>query len=373
MIRPARLLKIFAKRFSQSGTRRPAVRIEGAPDGLVWETLAELCVQHTGAAPKRISYIHVSGWKRAGAYRLFIENAKGREWRVIFKNAIYHLDHIPALEGYPVAPGPPEFLVYANAGGPLAEYLPEVYMCSEVVPGEHYLYLLEDLHPEFMQISDTGRGVKFGVAAELPFFHDALRQWLSGIAPTLLLHYDQKYSESLQFYAGSVFNRLAEMGGSSVASQVRDLWPSISSLHLDAEFQESGRDAPIHGDPNVANVMVHSRHPKRLKFIDWEWAGLGVPYADLVSLFRRVDARTHARLLDIYLGNTKPDQLDRQRRLYQWCRLERGMNDAAYMAAQHMGISGAGQSTLDASTQEFIEKSLGNMLSAYKSLINGQR
>lgn len=368
MIAPSKLFKIMTKRFRQSRRRRKVVPIQGVPEDISHERLSELCLQHTGGSLKRVSYIHVSGWKRAGAYRLFLENNRGREWRVIYKNAIYELDHIPALKGFPVKPGPPEFIVYSQARGALVKYLPDVYQCIERVPGRHYQYLLEDLGGEFENISaKIGRKAKFRVAAELPAFHDAMREWLSEINSDGLLDYNSRFSLALIEYAETALTDFVRNTSSAIVRDVWELWPSIAEVYLDSEFQDAKRDAPIHGDSNSANIMVHKKYPDRLKFIDWEWAGLGIAYTDLVSLFRRSDPATNAKILAIYSENKGRHVLSEAARQYEWCRLERGILDAAYIAAQYMGSSEFAERR-QAWAPLFIERSLSTVRCAYRVL-----
>lgn len=350
------------------GTRQSqAVPQEGLPEGLNYEVLADLCLQHTGGSLKKVSYVHLSGWKRAGAHRVFLEDYRGRKWRLIYKNAIYDLDQIPALHSFPIKPGLPEFLVYSHARGALAEFLPDVYLCTEKIPDVHYQYLLEDLGAEFVRISGSHRSAKSKVAAKLPVFHEAMRRWLSEVDQDRLLRYDFEYSEALQRYAGAAFTRLARSTSSHLVREVCDLWSNISETYLAPEFSDLGRNDPVHGDLNVANVLVHKSNPAKFKLIDWEWAGFGVPYADLVSLFRRADPARSVKILAFYAANIIGRDPDEAARIYEWCRLERGILDAAFMAAQHSGSAEA-TPVLQQSITPFIKEALETTLASYRAL-----
>ena len=260
----AQLSRMVTKRIRRNSRRRKAVRVQGIPDGISHDTLTELCLQHTGGSLERASYIHVSGWKRAGAYRLFLVNSKGREWRLIYKNAIYELDHIPALKNFPITPGPPEFLVYSHANGALAKYLPNVYLCKEAIPGKHYQYLLEDLGDNYTQICYTNnRKVKFRVAAEFAAFHNAMKVWLPEINKKHLLQYNDKFSQMLRAHAGVVFAKLAEQTSSDVVHEVCDQWPKISELLLDGDSQHFERDVPVVTDR--VQSIDDCRHVKMTK------------------------------------------------------------------------------------------------------------
>jgi hypothetical protein len=226
--------------------------------------------------------VHLSGWKAAGSYRLLLQVKGGRRWRLIYKNAVYSTDQIPALAKLPVIPGPPEYLVYSNAGGPLGQYLPAVYLCSEIVPGRHYQYLLEDLGQAYRKI--TSLEAILSAVAELPSIHRALCEWSRSVDENRLLRYGLEFSVAFQEYALETLERYAQKTANEAVSEVCQLWPRISEVYLCEEFQEIGTACSIHGDFNPANVLVHNRYPHRIKLLDWEWAGLGMPHADLASL-----------------------------------------------------------------------------------------
>ena len=89
-----------------------------------------------------------------------------------------------------------------------------------------------------------------------------------------LLHYNCGFSQALQEYVGVAFKEYLEQISNCLFHEVCELWPSISKVYMDRKYQESKRGVPVHGDFNVANVLIHTKYPDWLKYVDWEWAGL---------------------------------------------------------------------------------------------------
>lgn len=368
MIGPVKLGRRILRRVRLGRPRAGDAPIQGIPEGIARDVLEELCLQRTGSKLRRVAYRHLSGWKRAGAYRLFLENTRGHLWRLIYKNAVYELDHIPALKNFPVTPGAPEFLVYSRASGSFAEYLPEVYLCQEEIPNKHYHYLLEDLGEDFCPVCENNTTkVKFSVVEQLPAFHEAMLEWLKEVDKQLLLQYNEEYSQALRTYAGDVFAEYSKQTSSPVVQKVCEHWAGIAQLAIGATNWALER-APIHGDANGSNILIHKNNIQRIKFIDWEWAGVGMPFADIVSLFRRVDADTGAKIVAIYRENSRNQTFGDPLRLYEWCRLERAMVDAAYIASQYMGSLELEARKAGDWEPGFIENSLNTMFSAYEAL-----
>lgn len=366
MILSARLRKKIAKPFRQLWPT-PSVRVQGVPEGVSYATLVELCLQQTGSALKNVAYTHLSGWKKAGAYRLYLQNAKGREWSLIYKNAIYSAEQIPALVDFPITPGYPEFLVYSHTQGPLKEYLPDVYSCKECIPGIHYQYFLEDLGSDFESVGERkSKKVKLNTVAALPAFHDAMTRWTKQTNVAHLIHYDQYFLLALLDHAQTVFDAYARQTSSSVVHEVCRMWPKIAA-HFSQECMASDRNSAIHGDANCANILVHKKHPDKLKMIDWEWAGIGMAFADVVSLYSRGNDEKNARVLSVYCanaGHTLP--IDHATRVFNYCRFERGLLDAVYVASQHMGAPEQAQQNRSWAPM-FVDKALDTIVCQYRA------
>lgn len=353
-------------RFLGHRCRRKArpVPVEGVPEGIDFETLNELCLQRLGKPLAHVSHVHLSGWKAAGSYRLLLRAKGSRRWRLIYKNAVYSTDHIPALAKLPVVPGPPEYLVYSNAAGPLGQYLPAVYLCSEIVPGRHYQYLLEDLGQAYRK--STNLEAILGIVAELPSIHQAFGAWSRSVDQDRLLRYGHEFSVAFSEYARETLEGYAQKTANEAVSEVCRLWPRISGVYLREEFQEIGTACSIHGDFNPANVLVHSKYPHRVKLVDWEWAGLGMPHADLASLLGGRKPEIEQQALSLFLRQDTNLPLNENRRLYQWCNLERGLLNAAFCAAQSMARPAL---TTRISLARLVENGAQRVLRMYRELV----
>lgn len=371
MILAQRILKIVSRPFNRSGQSARSCVTEGIPQGLSFDLLNEICLEKTGELIKRASCTHLSGWKEQGAFRISVENYRGDFWQVIYKNATYKLDDIPALEGFPLSPGPSEYHVYSNANAKLARYLPEVFYCNELDSGERYQYLLEDLSIEYTAVSTKDNSEsKLAVVAALPEFHGCLRDWSSEVSSEDFIHYDFNYAFSIIEYANRVLLEYKLRGESKALNKVMDLWPAIVGLLTSREREQFGSKAFIHGDLNIANVLIHKKDFSKIKFIDWEWAGFGSEMADLVSLFRRSDEATNNRIMEIYADNSAGNiSANELHRTFQWCRLERSLLDAVYIAAQHMGSAELSKRR-PKWAPTFVDKSLWSMLDAVNSLLH---
>jgi hypothetical protein len=368
MLALGKFRNIVASRVRSLGHRRRrkvrSAPVEGVPEGITFETLNELCLQRLEKPLARVSHVHLSGWKAAGSYRLFLQAQGGRRWRLIYKNAVYSNDQIPALAKLPVVPGPPEYLVYSNAGGPLGQYLPAVYLCSEIVPGRHYQYLLEDLGQAYRK--STSLEAILGIVAELPSIHQAFGAWSRSIDQDRLLRYGHEFSVAFQEYARETLECYAQRTANEIVSEVCLLWPHISKVYLCEKFQEIRPACSIHGDFNPANVLVHEKYSDRIKLVDWEWAGLGMPHADLASLLGGRKPEIEQQALSFFFRQDTSLPPNENRRLYQWCNLERGLLNAAFCAAQSMGRPDV-STKLDVA--RVIENGARRVLRMYRELV----
>lgn len=345
--------------------RRP---VKGLPEGIAYETVNRLCLDHLGEPLRRVSYVHLSGWKVSGAYRLFLKSVKGRTWHLIYKNAIYNPEQIPALRGLPIRPGPPEYLVYKHPQGALSQYLPTVYLCLEIVPGRHYQYVLEDVGQEYQRLAEyeepaRGRNV-LKAAAELSRLHHALSEWSMAADPTYLLRFDREFSTALLKYAKRNLEWYVRETADKAVSEALEHWSLISEVHGRSEFYECRITQPIHGDYHTGHVYFHKNDPDRIKVIDWEWTGLGRPHADLATLLQGKEPDVEQQALVRYSEQDKRLSLDEHKRLYEWCQLERGLLNASFLARQQMESS-----RKVFWIPEFIQRSTLRALRAQKQLI----
>ena len=340
-----------------------AIPTRGIPDGISYETINECCRTYLNEPLREISYIHLSGWKKSGAYQLFLETQKGRQWSLVYKNAYYSPKNIPALKRLSVIPGPPEYLIYKYSDKVLAQYLPQVFLASEIISGKHYQYLLEDLSKDFFMVR-SGSEI-LAAARKLPEIHASMQGWVSHTKRDQLICYDRQFSLFLREYAQQILKRYVNVTSSETGKAVCQLWRQISEICAPFEEMETlSILTPIHGDFNISNVHISKNGSDEIKLVDWEWAGLGLTFMDLASLLKRVTPEVEEQALDIYSEHDSSLSPAEQKRLYYWCQLERGILDAAFIATQLLDSP----ITPMFSLEKFVEQSLRQVLIAYRKL-----
>lgn len=314
--------------------RRRKTPIRGLPEGLDIGILEELTEKHFAARLVGVSYVHLSTWKDSGAFRLKLKLNNGRIWPLIYKNAIYDESQIPALADFPVFPGGPEFLVYSAADKGLRDFLPFVYYSRELVPGKHYVYLLQDMDQNYLQLAQDQNDFIFAVR-ELISLHQAMKSWMAKIDSSRLLRFDRQYSHALRKYAKRNLELYALRMGDEEVLKVLDLWPQISDLHDRDEFYDPRAYGMIHGDFHANNIYFDKRVPRGIRVIDWEWSGIGKIHADLASLLKRASPELEKKAFDIYTSLMPDFSAQTHMRYYEWCHLERGLQ-AAFLAQQQV-------------------------------------
>ncbi|MGH6920552.1 MAG: phosphotransferase family protein [Geminicoccaceae bacterium] len=320
--------------------RDRARRCEGLPRGLDFETLDALCREHGRGALKRCGHLRLSGWKSSGTrgtYRLELLTEAGASWRLIFKDECYRSESAPALEGLPVSPGPPEAIVYRMQNASLSPFLPQLFWLREIEPGHHFQYLLEDLAGTYAEMP---RGVAYSMKAArglvLLQVQPALRSTFAGEHPDGLIRYDRRYSERLLEYAGRNLADYLALTADRAVATLLDRWRDVGSVHQLDEFYDDELRAPIHGDFAIHNVLAHRRDESRLKVLDWEWAGIGLPHADLAALIKHVRQEDQPALLQAFIEQYPGLEAEQHRRLFHWCQLERRLFHAAFLARQQL-------------------------------------
>lgn len=336
--------------------------IPGIPPGLTPSILDDVCREEMAESLTSTAYVHLSGWKETGSYRLHLTTSSGRRWRVIYKNASYRLDQIPALEGLPLKPGPPEYVVYAHAIEPLAAYLPHVYYAHEPAPGVQFQYIMEDLGQGYRRASEAADRLR--VVEELPTIHRAMADWLSSVDDRDLLRYDAAFSSDLLTYTHTNLVTYADKTDDETAQEALARWTKIADVYENGLSVFECPAIPIHGDSNPANVMISRTDPTQLKLIDWEWAGIGFAHADLASLLKRSPSMLEAQALERYAQYNDMLTLAEHRRLYEWCQLQRGLLDIGFVARQHLTTVHDTRVNL----VKYVHKSLNRTLMAVERL-----
>lgn len=361
-------LRLWLHRFRnryQKKVKKSLTIYEGLPDGVQRSILESICAEHFHRTIGSVSYTHLSGWKSSGAYRLVIKPTSGEDLFLIYKNAYYGDESIPALVDLPVIPGPPEYEIYRQSSGKLTGYLPQVYFAEEIVPGRHYHYILEDLLHEYRMMK--GDGDKIHAGQLLPELHSVLGEWAGQAETSHLIAYGIDFSKALQIYALNNLEQFYRQAPDGNLKTVLAHWPDITRIHLHPDFFLAPLQL-IHGDANYSNIHIHRQDPNRFKVVDLEWAGFGSPYADLAAMLKgslvyvekqAVNRFVHAESLK-QPGMTGKDAF----RYYLWSKLERCMLDAAFLSAQLLNSPTKSRINLESTISGAIHK----MLMVYRQL-----
>jgi hypothetical protein len=336
--------------------------IEGLPPGLESPVLRQVVTERFKVQPVEVAHMRITNWRLSGAYRVFIKDDTGKRLSLIYKNAIYSPERTPGLRGFPSLPGGPEYSIYRLAREPLKKYLPYVFYSQEVTPGVHYQYLLEDLVDEYRRpISQTDKLI---LTAMIPELHRAMAEWLHIPEQIKLLAYDLDYAKRLQNYVQSHFEKYLENHTDRRIHHILRHWPDMCALLEDEDYFTIQSPGPIHGDFRPLNILLHRRDPERIKLVDWEWAGIGLAQNDLASLLWRVSSDIERRALEQYAQRVPNLTLDDHKRLYWRCRMERGLQEAAIVAAQ---MNGEPQSLVGKAERE-LSVAASQVLNAYERL-----
>jgi aminoglycoside/choline kinase family phosphotransferase len=203
--------------------------------------------------------------------------------------------------------------------------------------------VLEDLGQEYQRLSDyygtaAWKGNLLSTAAELPDLHRAMSEWSMDIdPPSYLLQFDRAFSSALTVYAKNNLEHYVRSTGDGMVAKLVESWPRIAEAHESVGSYGTRVVGLIHGDYHPANIYVHRKEIGRLKLVDWEWTGWGKPHADLAALLKRQPPETEEAALLKYSRQDRRLSAREHRKLYEWCQLERGLLDAAFLARQQMG------------------------------------
>lgn len=335
--------------------------IEGIPHGLTFDELHELCRTYVDESLKSVSYYPLSGWKKSAAFRILLRMNSGNRWSVIYKNADYARDVIPALNRFPINPGPPEYIIYSKDAFKIRQYLPEIYMHRELTSYIHYRYLMEDLSAHHRP-AGNGKDI-LSVASHLPELHSKIMKCDHDDNEKWFISYDRETMSSLKTYIIESIECYANNTNCSAVYGLCRNWEEISSLY-DQKNDYAGLNTKIHGDSNLANVFIDKTNNQNIKFIDWEWAGVGLPHQDLASLLKRSEPAIEEAAIEIYSIIYGVLSLSEHKRIYEICQLERGLLDCAFLANQ---LSATTENTR-LNLSEYIEDSALRATIAFKRL-----
>jgi 5-methylthioribose kinase len=217
------------------------------------------------------------------------------------------------------------------------DFLPTVYWSQEIHVDKTYRYLCEDLAVEHYLLNRSPRIEKdllFAVE-QLPLLHHALDRSLAPDDRKRLLRFDREYTVALLKYAHASLSTYAEQTSDSIVRSALSRWPEVEKSYNRDEFFEERPEGLIHGDFNTSNIYI-SKNGKKLRAVDWEWAGYGVPHSDLVSLLGGCNWRIKNEALERFNKQHKGLSLLEHKRWFHWCRLGHGLLDAGFLARQQL-------------------------------------
>jgi aminoglycoside phosphotransferase (APT) family kinase protein len=215
--------------------------------------------------------------------------------------------------------------------------LPQLFWFREIEAGRHFQYLLEDLAGTYAELyRDTLYSMKASHGLALLQVQQALRKTFVGKHPGGLIRYDRRYSERLLEYAGSNLTDYLALTADNAVATLLDRWHDIAAVHRRDEFYDDDLRAPIHGDFAIHNVLAHRHDESQVKVLDWEWAGIGLPHADLAALIKSVRREDHPALLRAFMEQDRRLDAEQHQRLFHWCQLERRLFHAAFLARQQL-------------------------------------
>ena len=315
--------------------------IAGPPPGISIETLDTLCAEQLGCRIKRCAHQHVARWKKHGTFRLHVIAENGTERTFIFKDEIYTIDEIPALRELSVLPGPPEYHIYTHScNAPLFEFLPKVFWRAEVEPGRHFRYLMEDLRLTHRRLHFKRKDLLFAVRV-LVEAHKAMKATLPATDDSNLIRYDERYSERLIEYVRHSLEQYSSHTGDPEVKQIIQLWPTIIKCHKTDVHACNELKQAIHGDYTLAHI--HWKNGLNgTKIVDWEWAGIGMPHADLAALLKWTDPTLKKEAVRIFASGHNHLRPEEHAHLLRWCLLERKLLDAGFFARQQIATGHGG-------------------------------
>ena len=334
---------------------------EGVPEGINLEVLNKLCISCLDDPLNKVKYSHLTGWKSSKTYRLKLECERGSRWSLIYKNAVCGNSTVPALVDFPLKPGLAEYAVYCSPELTLKEYIPEVFKCDEIVAGEKYLYLIEDLGPNY-RLARKRSDVLNATAALTNVYNNGGKILLK-IDHNHLTNYDSEFSSSLKKYAQKNLEMYLQLHSNNHVDRIFDLWNGITSIY-DRKNDYMSLLSFVHGDLKLSNILVNKRDESQLKFVDWEWAGIGLPHQDLASLLKRATPSLEMESLRFFSKSNNLLTHSEHRELYEICQIERGIIDCSFFVSQKINSTGETKLNFDS----YIEDSALRVLKAYDRL-----
>ncbi len=276
-------------------------------------------------------FVVLNGWKAsAWTTRVFLRSSSGSTVSIICKAAHYD-EEVPAVEGLPLEPGPPEMHVLDQCAGAdlLIASLTSRPLAVTRVNDRRFQFVLEDLGRTHRALP-TPNGILASVD-HLPELHVALAELED--APGFLDYAAAFGSTDFADYVREHISAYETVMDSSGARAVTARLDELTAGCTEPEWPEAAV-CRIHGDPNPTNVLHARRNPSDVRFIDWEWVGRGLAHADLACLTKRLGPADEVEAINRFARSDPSMGQRTHQRLYHQAKLARSLLDASFLSAQ---------------------------------------
>jgi len=330
-------------------------RKEGPPQDVPVEALNDMCWNQWNISPQSMWHAPIHSWKAASAYFVWLDLGGGRVERVVLKTAPATPRQYLEAARFPVTPGPPEFWIYNTAAPILSRHLAECLLATRLEERGTFLYVLEDLTTDHRKPPEVV-GWRPG-ASHLEDLHAALTAAAERYGDHALIKYDRTFSESLLSHGEESLRRLHEITRNASALAVLDDWTTVSDLYMSSEFDLPELHTCVHGDYNTGNVFVAKDDATRVKVVDWEWAGLGLPHMDLASYLRSAPTDVVKAVLSAHSQRHDSIPASLHGRLFWRCALERSIWDAS-LFSDHVEYEPSRYGRLESAIDRSVSRAL---------------
>lgn len=323
----------FLKRHGLKDALRRFSYRKGLPLGISPDIVESFLRHNDGGELVAVQHCHTSAWKNAGSYRLVLRCKPRRSIRLVFKDANYSDVDIPALKGLPVVPGAAEYFFFKQANGPALSFLPEIYHAEEVAPKVHYRYLMQDLSVDHRILAGSADVIK--ICEFLPQLQEALLESTPGFDDPSLIRFDREFDHQLLGYARRSLQSYQAVRSNQEVGRILSEWPEFAARYARSS-QVAYRLQPltvVHGDFNIGNMMIH-RRDNSIRVFDLEWAGWGLPHADLASGLLGTPPDLEEYCLVAFHRSLGLHTFDEDRAIFRHARLQRAVLNASFVAKQ---------------------------------------
>lgn len=313
--------------------RLKTAREDGLPEWLHRPTVQRLAFDQLGEEIDQTWFTDLSGYKEQSAAKLWLRGAGGGTTTIVVKRARGATTGYHAILGFPGPVGAPERVLYSQGPGPLGPAVPRLLTVDTPTEGETHYYF-EDLLVSYRKAAGPDDIIELvGFLVDL---QEPLRDWLRNAPADSVLRYDGDFPKAFMTYSRTALEDYARVSNDEACVRFLKTWDETEKIYLDRDPGEA--QYGVHGDFRKDNVFV-SRRGRRFKAVDWEYSGWGWIHNDFTSLMKTADPETADKALTLLASRRPEYTYEEHFDLYQRCRLERGVLDAALVARQRMATS----------------------------------